>query len=589
MKSLKNAISLAFWCLLLSTLVSVDATARTKSKRLQKSSAKIVKCKDNDSDCFIRAANICQKATLTMSQPSSLWNPNAPHPTQTQTSRYEIRGRRNGKCIFYSKIEKNDIDYDEAYVRYLMKEEGKTRQEVEQMLSEQREAFRQTAGRDGVCSFQTERLSALLNRWWQKGGGTSFSTNDFEGADCQGTLYNFTLPNQTIKTSKPLDETAIKQKIVFERHHTNNAKGYRYTGIYIDNEGNVYSYAYARSDQKWQPKEKGSYTEEELLEKYNHAKKFVAKIDPNELRAKYELIEEASKGGYSEQVEGGRDMGELASICYLYDPQADKYKEIDLTVKGDCRYENLSESANVLAIWLETISTGDTGLPYSHQTSGSADPQDEETAEQNLWDAIKGGADSQEYKTFLAKYPQGQYGGEARARLNTLLGADYVTLFMKWVNLNRQWATVEKQLERRADVIPSLITSLQEAGVKEPELFGQIARARSQLLNAIKATPRGEERNKTPEQKRVVIDADQSFGRTLKRLDVLLKNYPQLRSNDKFLKIQDELAGTENRIAAARTDYNLDVQDYSTARSEPRMAGVAEHYKFTAEPYFEAK
>jgi hypothetical protein len=359
MKILKNAISLVFGCVLLLTLVSFNATARTAPKQLQRSSAKIVKCKDNDSDCFIGAAHTCQKATLTMNQPFLPWNPNAPHPTQTQTARYEIRGRRNGKCIFYSKIEKNDIEYGDDYVRYLMKDEGITRQEVAQMLSEQRDAFRQTVGRDGVCSFQTGKLSAMLNKWWQKGGGVSFSTKDFEAADCQGTLYNFTLPNQTIKPSELLDNSSlpIKQKILFEKYYINHARGYQYQGIYIDSEGTVYSYQYTPGDQKWQPKENnGSYTEEELMEKYSHSRKFVAKIDPNELKAKYKLIEEASKGGYSEPKCVGADRGAHVTIAYLYEPETDKYKGIKLTVEGDCQYESLSMSAKVLAVWLESIS-----------------------------------------------------------------------------------------------------------------------------------------------------------------------------------------------------------------------------------------
>jgi len=205
MKNLKNAISLFVGFIMLLALVSPSVIAQKKSKQLQKPSAKILKCKDNDSDCFIRAANTCKKATLTMNKSllEKMMNPNVPNPTYTQTSRYEIRGKRNGKCTFFSKVEKSDVIFSEDYIRYVMKEEGKTRQEAEQIMSEQREASQQMAGLDGVCSFQTEKLVALLNGWWQKDGGYSFSTKDFEGADCQGKLYNFTLPNQTIKLSEP--------------------------------------------------------------------------------------------------------------------------------------------------------------------------------------------------------------------------------------------------------------------------------------------------------------------------------------------------------------------------------------------------
>ncbi len=127
MKNLKNDISLVVGCMLLSTLASLDAIAQTKSKPQQKPSAKIVKCKDNDSDCFIRAANTCRKATLRMNKSllEKMLNPDIPHPTYTQMYRYEIRGAKNGKCTFYAKLEKADVTFSEDYIRYVMKDEGK--------------------------------------------------------------------------------------------------------------------------------------------------------------------------------------------------------------------------------------------------------------------------------------------------------------------------------------------------------------------------------------------------------------------------------------------------------------------------------
>jgi LemA protein len=120
-------------------------------------------------------------------------------------------------------------------------------------------------------------------------------------------------------------------------------------------------------------------------------------------------------------------------------------------------------------------------------------------------------------------------------------------------------------------------------------LYGQLAETRSRLLNAMNAPPQGDGAAKTTEQKRMVIDAGNGFGRTLRRLDSLLESYPQLRSNEKFVKVQEELAGVGNRIAVARSDYNSAVQDYLTTRKEPRMSGVAERYGFTEEPYFKSE
>lgn len=230
-----------------------------------------------------------------------------------------------------------------------------------------------------------------------------------------------------------------------------------------------------------------------------------------------------------------------------------------------------------------------TSQPPRAQNSGSVDAQDEKAAEQKLWDSIKNGSDPQEYKTFLEKYPQGQFDGEARSRLGALLGEDYVALFTKRNKVNRQWFNVEKQLGRRADVIPKLHETLLTAGVLEQEIFGQIAEARSQLLTAMHAAPNGDREAKTPEQKQAVIDADNGFGKTLRQLDSLLEYYPQLRSNERFLKARDELAGVENRIAVARSDYNSAVQDYHTARKESRMAEVVERYGFTVEPHFKSE
>jgi LemA protein len=233
--------------------------------------------------------------------------------------------------------------------------------------------------------------------------------------------------------------------------------------------------------------------------------------------------------------------------------------------------------------------TRETSQPPSAQTSRSVDAQDEKAAEQKLWDSIKNGSDPQKYKTFLEKYPHGQFDREARSRLSALLGPDYVTLFTKRSTVNKQWSNVEKQLARRADVAPRLYETLLAAGVQEPKFFGQLARDRAGLLTAMYSAPQGDGEAKTPEQKQEVIDADNSFGKTLRRLDSLVENYPPLRSNERFLKVEDELAGVENRIAVARLDYNSAVQDYQTTRKESRMTEVVERYGFTEEPYFKSE
>ncbi|MDQ3181460.1 MAG: LemA family protein, partial [Acidobacteriota bacterium] len=142
------------------------------------------------------------------------------------------------------------------------------------------------------------------------------------------------------------------------------------------------------------------------------------------------------------------------------------------------------------------------------------------------------------------------------------------------------------QLQRRADLIPNLIKTAQMTGVQEQEVFGQISEARSRLLNATAAAPAGD---KTPEQRQAVIDAANSFGGTVGRLLSLQENYPQLRSSEAFMKVQDELAGTENRIATKREDYNRQVTTYNTMRNQFPAVLTASILGFKEEPFFKAE
>lgn len=168
-------------------------------------------------------------------------------------------------------------------------------------------------------------------------------------------------------------------------------------------------------------------------------------------------------------------------------------------------------------------------------------------------------------------------------------GCGYNTLTTKQQDVKGKWANVETQLQRRADLINNLVESAKLAGVQEQEVFGKIAEARSRLLNAQQQAPQGEGGDKSPEQKQAVIDAANSFGGTIGRLLVLQEAYPQLQSNQNFLKLQDEVAGTENRIATARLDYNNSTQDYNTTRARFPTVISAKLFGFKEEPYFKAE
>src|SRR5213594_4198896 len=124
------------------------------------------------------------------------------------------------------------------------------------------------------------------------------------------------------------------------------------------------------------------------------------------------------------------------------------------------------------------------------------------------------------------------------------------TLVQKNESVKASWSQVDIVLQRRADLIPNLVETVKGYAQQEQTVFGDIAKARSQLLNA-----------GTPEQK---IAANQQLDGALGRLLLIVENYPQLKSNENFMRLQDELAGTENRIAVERKRYNDTLQDYNT-------------------------
>jgi len=170
-----------------------------------------------------------------------------------------------------------------------------------------------------------------------------------------------------------------------------------------------------------------------------------------------------------------------------------------------------------------------------------------------------------------------------------LSGCSYNELTAQQQGVRGKWANVESAMQRRADLIPNIVKAAQMAGVQEQEVFGQIAEARSRLLNAQQAAPAGTDGDKSPEQKQAVIDANNSFGGTIGRLLSLQESYPQLRSVDAFMNVQTELAGTENRIKVSRDDYNGAVTGYNTSRNQFPAVLTASLFGFKEEPFFKAE
>jgi LemA protein len=169
-----------------------------------------------------------------------------------------------------------------------------------------------------------------------------------------------------------------------------------------------------------------------------------------------------------------------------------------------------------------------------------------------------------------------------------LSGCSYNDLNAKQQNVRGKWANVESALQRRADLIPNLVETARMAGVQEQEVFGQIADARSRLLNAQQQPAAGEGGDRTPEQRQQIIEAANSFGGTIGRLLSLQESYPQLRSTEAFMNVQTELAGTENRLNVARQDFNAAVQDYNTTRNSFPAVLTAGLFGFKEETPFQA-
>ena len=138
--------------------------------------------------------------------------------------------------------------------------------------------------------------------------------------------------------------------------------------------------------------------------------------------------------------------------------------------------------------------------------------------------------------------------------LGLIVGGMYVSAKNQIVTMDEtvksNWAQVDVVLQRRADLIPNLVETVKGFAAHEETVYGDIAKARSALIGA-----------KTPQDK---IAANGQLDSALSRLLVIVENYPQLKSNENFLRLQDELAGTENRIAVERKRYNDSIQAYNT-------------------------
>jgi len=160
-------------------------------------------------------------------------------------------------------------------------------------------------------------------------------------------------------------------------------------------------------------------------------------------------------------------------------------------------------------------------------------------------------------------------GGGACSTYNSLYGKREV--------VKREWSNVDVNLQRRADLIPNLVNTVKGYTKHEEQVFGEIAQARSRLINP----------QATPDEK---IAANSQMDSALSRLLVISENYPDLKASEQYKNLMTQLEGTENRIAVSRRDYNSKVADYNTSRGHfpgvifANMFGFQPEQEFKVDP-----
>src|SRR5215472_2319384 len=155
-------------------------------------------------------------------------------------------------------------------------------------------------------------------------------------------------------------------------------------------------------------------------------------------------------------------------------------------------------------------------------------------------------------------------------------GCSYNTFVSEEEAIKTQWSQVENQLQRRNDLIPNLVETVKGYAQHEEGVFKEIADARSQLLAA------------QPGPSDAKIAAANRETSALGRLLAISENYPQLKANEQFNRLMDELSGTENRLAVERMRYNEKVQEYDTSRRQFPANLTARIFGFKEYPYFQA-
>src|SRR5689334_18353831 len=156
----------------------------------------------------------------------------------------------------------------------------------------------------------------------------------------------------------------------------------------------------------------------------------------------------------------------------------------------------------------------------------------------------------------------------------TLSGCSYNRFTTQEEAIKGAWGEVQNQIQRRNDLIPNLVETVKGYASHEEGVFKEIADARSKLLAA-----------KTPAE---TIEAANQQSSALGRLLAVVENYPNLKANEQFNRLMDELSGTENRLSVARMRYNEKIQEYNTTRRKFPSNVTAKMFGFKEYPYYEA-
>ena len=151
---------------------------------------------------------------------------------------------------------------------------------------------------------------------------------------------------------------------------------------------------------------------------------------------------------------------------------------------------------------------------------------------------------------------------------------------------DKQWSQVENQYQRRSDLVPNLVATVQGAAQFEKSTLEDVTAARASVGRAT-INPGAAPTN--PAQLAQYEQAQNALGAALQRLMVVVERYPELKANQNFRDLQAQLEGTENRIAVARMDYNKAAQDYNTARLRFPTNLMASMFGFKEKAYFKAQ